>query len=302
VEAGAVFAEMIPDGTRKSRFSDRWVVLDRVYRSGRRLLELAGQALRGSFPPVHPVSFQEALGQGPDRWAFVEAAGPDRWQHRLRRWADRLYGDAPDRGKGSYPALVAEAGRMAPEQLTATRAGGSVMDRIFAVIERGRILTLLRHGLYGCSVINAMIADHLAPQLDATAAAGRNTFSGAPILVTRNDYARELFNGDIGVLIRSPDDVYRGYFRRSGGWIDFPVDLLPSWEPAFAVTVHRSQGSEFEDVLLVLPKDGNNRLLTREIVYTGITRARKRVILHGTRPVLETALGKKIQRQSGLVW
>ncbi len=77
---------------------------------------------------------------------------------------------------------------------------------------------------------------------------------------------------------------------------------MPPWEFAFAMTVHKSQGSEFDDVLLVLPDDENHRLLTREIVYTGLTRAKKRVLLYGSRPALNTALQRKIQRQSGLMW
>ncbi len=68
------------------------------------------------------------------------------------------------------------------------------------------------------------------------------------------------------------------------------------------MTVHKSQGSEYDDVMLVLPDDEDHRLLTREIVYTGITRAKKRVLLYGSRPALDRALQRKIQRQSGLRW
>jgi exodeoxyribonuclease V alpha subunit len=68
------------------------------------------------------------------------------------------------------------------------------------------------------------------------------------------------------------------------------------------MTVHKSQGSEFDDVLLVLPDDENHRLLTREIVYTGITRAKKRVLIYGSPQALNTALQRKIQRQSGFMW
>jgi exodeoxyribonuclease V alpha subunit len=68
------------------------------------------------------------------------------------------------------------------------------------------------------------------------------------------------------------------------------------------MTVHKSQGSEFDDVLIVLPDDENHRLLTREIVYTGITRAKKRVLIYGSPQALKTALQRKIQRQSGFMW
>ncbi|MCK4468438.1 MAG: ATP-binding domain-containing protein, partial [Desulfobacterales bacterium] len=85
-------------------------------------------------------------------------------------------------------------------------------------------------------------------------------------------------------------------------FISFSIDVLPSWEPAFAMTVHKSQGSEFDDVLVVLPDNDNHRLLTREIIYTGITRAKKRLILYGSESAFKTALQRKIERQSGLMW
>ena len=75
---------------------------------------------------------------------------------------------------------------------------------------------------------------------------------------------------------------------------------LPAWEPADCITVHKSQGSEFDDVLLVLPDDGNNRLLTREIIYTGITRARRRAVLLADRDRLRPALAHWPHRRSGL--
>ncbi len=127
-------------------------------------------------------------------------------------------------------------------------------------------------------------------------------FSGALIMVTRNDYGKNLFNGDIGVVIRNTDGGFRAYFQSGDGYHGFAVGQLPAWEPAFAITVHKSQGSEFDDVLLVLPEDPEHRLLTREILYTGVTRARKQVIIYGRRQSIETAVSRKIARQSGLVW
>jgi len=78
--------------------------------------------------------------------------------------------------------------------------------------------------------------------------------------------------------------------------------MLPPWDLAFSMTVHKSQGSEFDDVLLVLPPDEDHRLLTREIVYTGVTRARKRIIIYGTASALKNALARQIERESGLGW
>ena len=122
------------------------------------------------------------------------------------------------------------------------------------------------------------------------------------IMIVRNDYAKELYNGDVGVVIRDRVGACRALFPRFGSYMAFSMDVLPPWELAFATTVHKSQGSEFDDVLLVLPPDEAHRLLTREIVYTGVTRARKRIIIYGTASVLKNALTRQIERQSGLVW
>ena len=95
---------------------------------------------------------------------------------------------------------------------------------------------------------------------------------------------------------------FRAYFQQGDEFQDYAVGQLPPWEPAFAITVHKSQGSEFDDVLLVLPDDPEQRLLSSEMIYTGITRARKKVIIYGSNTALSTAASRKIIRQSGLIW
>jgi exodeoxyribonuclease V alpha subunit len=302
VEAGAVFAEMIPDGTRAARFEDRFVVLQKVYRSGTNLLELANQANQGSFPPFKAVAFDKALSQGSDHWAFVNAESFGQWQEHLHQWVDVQYLSPMSGGEQSYAALITRAGEMTADNITSSEAGRSLLGLIFSVVERARILSFLRNGMYGCTVINDVIANQLINYFDPSARRQSDGFSGALVIITRNDYSKELFNGDVGVIIKDAHEAYRAFFHRSGTYISFPVNLLPSWEFAFAMTVHKSQGSEFDDVLLVLPDDENHRLLTREIVYTGITRAKKRVLLYGSQPALNTALQRKIQRQSGLMW
>jgi exodeoxyribonuclease V alpha subunit len=302
VEAGAVFAEMIPDGTRAARFEERFVVLQKVYRSGTNLLELANQANQGSFPPFKAVAFDQALSQASDQWAFVTAESFGQWREHLHQWANVQYLSPTSGGEESYAALITRAGKMTADNIASSEEGRSLLGRIFSVIERARILSFLRNGMYGCTVINDVIADHLIHFFDPSAKRQVDGFSGALVIITRNDYSKELFNGDVGVMIKDPNETYRAFFHRSGSYISFPVNLLPPWEFAFAMTVHKSQGSEFDDVLLVLPDDENHRLLTREIVYTGITRAKKRVLLYGSRPALNTALQKKIKRQSGLMW
>ena len=302
VEAGSVFAEMIPDGTRAARFEERFVVLQKVYRSGTNLLALANQANQGAFPSFKAVAFDKALSQASDQWAFVNAEGFGQWQEHLHQWVNVQYLSPISGGEESYAALIKRAVEMTADNITSSEAGRYLLDRIFSVVERARILSFLRNGIYGCTVINDVIADHLIHFFDPSAKRQSDGFSGALVIITRNDYSKELFNGDVGVIIKDAHEAYRAFFHRSGTYISFPVNLLPSWEFAFAMTVHKSQGSEFDDVLLVLPDDENHRLLTREIVYTGVTRAKKRVLLYGSQPALNTALQRKIRRQSGLMW
>ncbi len=121
-------------------------------------------------------------------------------------------------------------------------------------------------------------------------------------MITRNDYPKELFNGDVGVVLVDRTGIFRAFFPRLASYTYFSMDLLPPWEFAFSMTVHKSQGSEFDNVLLVLPEDENHRLLTREILYTGITRAKKSVVIYGSEGALNTAIQRKIVRHSGLRW
>lgn len=124
-------------------------------------------------------------------------------------------------------------------------------------------------------------------------------YAGRPVMVTRNDYAMGLFNGDIGIALPTAQGL-RLVFRQAGGgyrWVS-PA-TLPQHETAFAMTVHKSQGSEFAEAAVVLPAQAS-RVLTRELVYTAVTRARERVILYAASAVLAQAIVARTERDSGL--
>jgi exodeoxyribonuclease V alpha subunit len=300
VEAGAVFAEMIPDQT--TEFTDRVVLLKNVYRSGANLLQVAKQINHGKCPEYEPVSFDSALQLKEDQWAFVQSTNLNQWKHHLHSWVQDYYMNPMQGDNISYKELIVESGKMESDELLTSTTGQDILYRIFHVVGCGRILTILRNGIYGCTWINSIINRYLGFELEPASWVGENIFAGAVIIITRNDYSKELFNGDIGVVIKSKRGDYRAFFQRFDSFISFSIDVLPSWEPAFAMTVHKSQGSEFDDVLVVLPDNDNHRLLTREIIYTGITRAKKRLILYGSESAFKKALQRKIERQSGLMW
>jgi len=173
-----------------------------------------------------------------------------------------------------------------------------LLENQFSCLDRARVLTLVRWGLRGCDGINRHLCAQLREVLDPGTEGG--VFAGAPVLITRNDPMLELFNGDVGVFVKGRDNACRAVFRCRDGFAAFPAGVLPPHELAFAITVHKSQGSEYDQVLLVLPDDAGNRLLTREILYTGLTRARYLAVLYGDRRVLEAASGCGVDRESGM--
>jgi exodeoxyribonuclease V alpha subunit len=162
-----------------------------------------------------------------------------------------------------------------------------------------RVLCALRAGPYGVESLNRTIEYVLREEKLVSGA--QQTYSGLPILITRNDYPLRLYNGDIGILLPDPANgsLLAWFIGEDGGLRRIPPARLPEHEPAFAMTVHKSQGSEFDSILLILP-DKESPVLTRELVYTGLTRARSRVEVWFQESVLRTALARKIQRSSGL--
>jgi exodeoxyribonuclease V alpha subunit len=173
-------------------------------------------------------------------------------------------------------------------------------EEALARLQQFRILCALRHGPFGAENLNALAEQILA---DARLLEPRATwYAGQPITITRNDYNLALFNGDSGIIL--PDleagGELRAFFVSAQNRIRrFLPSRLPAHETGFAMTVHKSQGSEFETVLLVLPEK-DAPLLTRELLYTGVTRARKRVEVWAVEETLRAAIGRRIQRTSGL--
>jgi exodeoxyribonuclease V alpha subunit len=163
-----------------------------------------------------------------------------------------------------------------------------------------RILCAVRQGPFGVVAVNRIVENILRePNLIRQE---EHWYSGRPIMITRNDYSLRLFNGDVGIILpdHGQDNELRAFFRDAGGNIRrFPPVMLPEHETVFAMTVHKSQGSEFESILLILP-DYDSPLLTRELLYTGITRAKKHVEVWGSEGIFRAAVSRRIVRTSGL--
>jgi exodeoxyribonuclease V alpha subunit len=173
-------------------------------------------------------------------------------------------------------------------------------DDVFQQFDQFRILCALRHGPQGVREINALV-DQFVRQKNSVSRHDE-WYIGQPLLITRNDYAIELFNGDVGIILPDPDagGELRAFFPKpDGDYRKIRPFRLPDHELAFAMTVHKSQGSEFSNVLLLLPEQ-DSPILTRELIYTGITRAAKKVEIWGNEDVFRLAVSRRIKRTSGL--
>ena len=183
----------------------------------------------------------------------------------------------------------------------------TLTDPIAAMEEfaRFKILCALKVGPSGAIAINRL-AEEVLGRAGLISCDLRQTplwYRGRPVLITKNDYNLGLFNGDIGITLPDPEAADGGlwvYFPDSSGAVKkFPPYRLAAYETVYAMTVHKSQGSEFEHVLLLLPEK-DYPVLTRELIYTGLTRARQSVSIWGSEPVLKAAIARKIERTSGL--
>ncbi|HRZ44907.1 MAG TPA: exodeoxyribonuclease V subunit alpha [Candidatus Paceibacterota bacterium] len=174
-------------------------------------------------------------------------------------------------------------------------------EKAIESLSRFRILCAVREGPFGWIALNraveAVLAEalpHLAPRIRLGA------YPGKPVMVTANNYALLLYNGDTGVCWTADNGASLFHFPDEKGRLRaIARERLPECETAYAMTIHKSQGSEFDHVLIVLP-DADSPLLTRELVYTGLTRAKKSARLLCGQALLSEAIQRTAQRRSGL--
>jgi exodeoxyribonuclease V alpha subunit len=210
-------------------------------------------------------------------------------------------GERPDVISGRTPPPLQVTERLRQRVIAGYSAYLRAPDPAEALKEfkKFRVLCALRTGPYGVESLNRTIEKILREERLVTGT--QNTYAGMPILITQNDYQLRLYNGDIGILLPDPTNgsLLAWFIGEDGGIRRVPPARLPEYEPAFVMTVHKSQGSEFDNVLLILP-DKESPVLTRELIYTGLTRARSRVEVWFQESVLRAAIARTIQRGSGL--
>ena len=177
-----------------------------------------------------------------------------------------------------------------------------VAQPVFAAFGQFRVLCATRGARRGVEFLGAQLTAVLARRAGVALGAGGGAwFAGRPVLVTQNEYALNLFNGDIGIALPlGPSGTLRVAFATpDGGYRLYSPASLPAHETAFAMTIHKSQGSEFDRVAIVLPEQAS-RVLSRELIYTGVTRARRQAALYAPWPVIASAIARPTQRDGGL--
>ncbi len=337
VEAGAVMGDLCPPDRDLAAFSKgflRDVSAVSPATAGLPALESPGPCLEDMIAPLRKSwRFDDQSGIGGLARAVREGDGPAALEI-LRRggeavtWLDPT--STPDLdahlaaivAQGYGPVLEILESLATLNDPDARDEGGRspsiLASAALAALDRFRVLTPLRQGPWGVEALNERVLDILARRR-LLRPRGR-WFHGRPLMILRNDYGLKLFNGDVGLVCRQGPDAAepRVAFpdpqaaRKAG--VDDPdapraegpagvrwitPARLPEHETVFAMTVHKSQGSEFDEVLLALPEPVAP-VMTRELLYTAVTRARTRVTLVGTaRAVLET-VSRRVERSSGL--
>jgi exodeoxyribonuclease V alpha subunit len=264
IEAGVVLGDIVGTGERPGI-----VVLDRVHRFGGGIAKLADAIRRGDGT--------EAVA------ALQGAPGEITWLPVDVHQSEAGLGLVRDRAvaAGLEVALAARRG----DAGDALRALG-----------RFRLLCAHRRGPHGVSEWTTRVQGWLAPEIEDIE---QRDYVGRPLLVTEHDYELGLYNGDTGVIVKDPDGHPIAAFERGRELLHFSPLRLGAVDTVYAMTIHKSQGSQFDTAAVLLP-DVDSRLLTRELLYTAVTRARSELILVGTEDAVRHAVARPVARASGL--
>jgi len=267
----AVLDEPVTAAPSGSPVADGIVVLEHVHRYGGGIAELAAAMRRGDA----------------DEAMRVLHAG-----HEDVLWLPADPAETPDAELDPVRREVVASARALRD---AARAGDA--RAALDALGRFRLLCAHRHGPSGVTGWTTRIEAWLTAAIPGFTPTDR-WYPGRPLLITENDYALRLYNGDTGVVVDTSDGRPTAAFDRRGEVAYFPPTRLDRVETVHAMTIHKAQGSQFAAVAVLLPTD--SRLLTRELLYTAVTRAQDRLVLAATEDTVREAVRRRAERGSGL--
>ena len=251
--------------------------------------EAALQPLNAAIAEGDAGGFAEAAARAGQAFALRAVSDTRSLQFALHEHAQRL-----------HAALA--AGQVFTPLPAEESAQAQAITRAHAALREAQLLCALRRGPFGALACDAAIDVALKRRLGL--AEGQAWYPGRAVIVLQNDYAAGLFNGDIGLCLRAADGNLSVWFEARGvvaaGLRGLAPGALPLHGGGFALSVHKSQGSEYGEVALLLPPDPEHPILGRALLYTGATRARRALSLWSTEAALRTALSRPTQRVSGL--
>ena len=173
------------------------------------------------------------------------------------------------------------------------------ISEAFTVLHQFRILCATRKGPQGVEFINEQVLQYFQTRGLITSQQG--IFHAMPILITENHHKLGIYNGDVGIIWRNSSGHLMAMFENSNettGYKSIIPSRLPKYESVYAMTIHKTQGSEFSNVLMVLPENSDNKLLSRELLYTGITRAKQHIAIVSQANVWRYSVENKVVRYS----
>jgi exodeoxyribonuclease V alpha subunit len=249
------------------------VVLDRVYRYGAAIARLADAIRTGDADGAIDVLSAE---HDEITWLATDPESPD--------------GEA---GLGAVRRETVSAGSAVVQAARAGAAGEALQ-----ALAGFRLLCAHRRGPFGVSTWTARQQAWLAEEIDDLDLEQRD-YVGRPLLITENDYELGLYNGDTGVIVQSDPGHAAAVFERGSQLMSFSPLRLSGVETVYAMTIHKSQGSQFDTAAVLLPP-ADSPIVTRELLYTAVTRARTRLILVAAEETVRAAVGRPVSRASGL--
>jgi exodeoxyribonuclease V alpha subunit len=297
VEAGAVLGDICT-----------WASAGFTAQRAQELAALTGCQLEGNASPVAGALrdslclLQKSYRFGSDSGIGQLAAAVNRGDRQaLRSVFDGRFSDIekkPLQSGEEYLSMLDDALEGYQHFLQAVRQQASP-EAVIAAFGEYQLLCALREGPFGVTGLNERLEQVLAQKRQIARQPHSRWYEGRPVMISRNDSALGLFNGDIGIALDRGEGL-RVWFQMPDGSVkSVQPSRLPDHETAWAMTVHKSQGSEFDHAALILPVQ-MSPVVTRELVYTAITRARRRLSLYADESVLAQAVTTRTERRSGL--